>query len=199
MKKKFFKHGFTLAEVLITLGIIGVVAAMTKPSLMLNMRHKTTTARLKKFYSNMKQALLLSEDEHGGVSSWDTSLPYSKFFDTYFLPYLKGTKEGTNGNTIYFSDGTSLRIVKGRCMDMAYDVNGKTQPNKYGYDQFVFLACDSSISEWCAEEGFCSYRYSAIDKTNRATLLNYCKKEARFCSALLEHDHWEFLPDYPYK
>ena len=37
MKEKFFKHGFTLAEVLITLGIIGVVAAMTIPSLMLNM------------------------------------------------------------------------------------------------------------------------------------------------------------------
>ena len=28
------KRGFTLAEVLITLGIIGVVAAMTMPSLM---------------------------------------------------------------------------------------------------------------------------------------------------------------------
>ena len=31
---KSFKSGFTLAEVLITLGIIGVVAAMTMPTLM---------------------------------------------------------------------------------------------------------------------------------------------------------------------
>ncbi len=147
-KKKIF--GFTLAEVLIILGIIGVVAAMTIPSLMLNMRRKNTTARLKKFYSTMKQALLLSEDEHGGVSSWDTSLPYSKFFDTYFLPYLKGTKEGTNGDTIYFSDGSSLRVWKGSCMDMIYDVNGVTQPNKHGRDQFRFLACESGTS-FCEE------------------------------------------------
>lgn len=36
-----FKFGFTLAEVLITLGIIGIVAAMTIPTLLQNNYEKT--------------------------------------------------------------------------------------------------------------------------------------------------------------
>ena len=43
--------GFTLAEVLITLGIISVVAAMTLPSLMNKFQKRDTAARLKNFYS----------------------------------------------------------------------------------------------------------------------------------------------------
>ena len=48
MKKRF---GFTLAEVLITLGIIGVVAAMTMPILYTNIQKKTTVAKLQKAIS----------------------------------------------------------------------------------------------------------------------------------------------------
>lgn len=45
------KRAFTLAEVLITLGIIGVVAALTIPTLMSNHRANVTMQKLKKFYS----------------------------------------------------------------------------------------------------------------------------------------------------
>lgn len=55
------KNGFTLAEVLITLGIIGVVAAMTIPSLMANYKaHKLKTQFLKA-YSETKQAFKMME------------------------------------------------------------------------------------------------------------------------------------------
>jgi prepilin-type N-terminal cleavage/methylation domain-containing protein len=49
MKK--FKSGFTLAEVLITLGIIGVVAAIVMPSVMTNYTYKTVGVKLSKFVS----------------------------------------------------------------------------------------------------------------------------------------------------
>lgn len=48
---------FTLAEVLITLGIIGIVAAMTLPSVINKIQNKDKTARLKKFYSSINQAV----------------------------------------------------------------------------------------------------------------------------------------------
>ncbi len=45
MKKK----GFTLAEILITLGIIGIVAAMTIPTLISNYKKKEYSTKIKKF------------------------------------------------------------------------------------------------------------------------------------------------------
>ena len=73
-------QGFTLAEVLVTLGIIGVVAAMTMPSLIANHKEKETVARLKKFYSSISQSYLLAKEEYGTPDYWytDEEVPYSQ-------------------------------------------------------------------------------------------------------------------------
>lgn len=42
------KNGFTLAEVLITLGIIGVVAALTMPTLIANIQQEIFNSRWEK-------------------------------------------------------------------------------------------------------------------------------------------------------
>ena len=52
--------GFTLAEVLITLGIIGVVAAMTIPTLMSNTGKSELTTAYKKMVSAVNQAVTMS-------------------------------------------------------------------------------------------------------------------------------------------
>ena len=73
MPPVFSKTGFTLAEVLITLGIIGVVAAITIPSLMTAYNKHITETRLKKFYSLFNQAIKLSvvvNDEYEGWSDY---------------------------------------------------------------------------------------------------------------------------------
>ena len=93
------KNAFTLAEVLITLGIIGVVAALTMPSLIQKYQKQTTVTRLKKAYSEISQALKLAEVEYGSMDNWNyTSLPESHGFqeiywvENYFLPYIKTAK-----------------------------------------------------------------------------------------------------------
>ena len=53
---KRMKSGFTLAEVLITLGIIGVVAAIVMPSVMTNYTYKTVGVKLSKFMSQVEGA-----------------------------------------------------------------------------------------------------------------------------------------------
>lgn len=50
-------YGFTLAEVLITLGIIGVVAAMTLPAVINNTKNKELETAFKKSYSQLGQAI----------------------------------------------------------------------------------------------------------------------------------------------
>lgn len=67
MKKK---NAFTLAEVLITLGIIGIVAAMTLPALVQSHKEKQTVAQLKKFYSVMSNAMMLAYNEYGPLDDW---------------------------------------------------------------------------------------------------------------------------------
>lgn len=57
------KKAFTLAEVLITLGIIGVVAALTMPSLMSNYRRKVAETQLKQTYSILLNAVTKGEQE----------------------------------------------------------------------------------------------------------------------------------------
>ncbi len=64
------KSAFTLAEVLITLAIIGVVAAMTIPTLMTSYKEKTTVSHLNKLYATLANALQLSIAEYGPVSTW---------------------------------------------------------------------------------------------------------------------------------
>ena len=81
------KVGFTLAEVLITLGIIGVVAAMTLPALTAKKQTKELETSLKKNYSIIQQAInKMSYDEGGTVKAGNYApvtfyKPFSKYFN----------------------------------------------------------------------------------------------------------------------
>lgn len=64
------KKAFTLAEVLITLGIIGVVVALTMPTLITKYQKRQTVAQLKSAYSILSNAVLLSINKNGPTSEW---------------------------------------------------------------------------------------------------------------------------------
>ena len=119
------KIAFTLAEVLITLGIIGVVAALTIPTLMANHRKQVVETRLAKFYSTMNQAIKMAEVDYGDVRQWDefvqgfekdengnpTTSKALAWFEKYLKPYLKYTKYEVDNNSegkvsVYFPDGS---------------------------------------------------------------------------------------------
>ena len=85
---------FTLAEVLITLGIIGVVAALTLPTVIKNYQKQVTITRLQKAYSILGQVAQKSIVDKGAIDFVDGEpLDEGKvreFFNTYWLQNFKG-------------------------------------------------------------------------------------------------------------
>lgn len=61
------RGGFTLAEVLITLGIIGVVAAITLPAVINKIQHKQLETAFKKSYSGISQVVQRITNEEGVI------------------------------------------------------------------------------------------------------------------------------------
>ncbi len=219
------KVAFTLAEVLITLGIIGVVAALTLPTLMNKINNSEKTAKLKKFYSVMTQAYTMAEQEFGSGADWekvdalrdgdnkliDQPDAALVFFKKYFAPYLKITDMGVkdlyyNGvlvNKAYaaFADGSMVYLTNGDCIDFIYDVNGVSVPNKLGYDQFDFLYCNKKKSNsYFANENryFGTFRQKYTEQGRDYNKEN-CAANGIYCTTLLLIDNWEFKDDYPWK
>lgn len=87
------KPGFTLAEVLITLGIIGAVAALTMPVLVGNYQKKQTVTKLKRAFSVLSQAVLMSELDNGSTEFWNYNLEAKEFYDIYLKKYLITTED----------------------------------------------------------------------------------------------------------
>ena len=120
MKKRFLVNcvAFTLAEVLITLVIIGVIAAITIPNLSKKWRDHADVVKVKEAYSILSNAYKMALAENGPMESWDWPAPngsYSSanydYFGSVLSKYLKVQKYcGHNRgcfDAVYFKKVTS--------------------------------------------------------------------------------------------
>lgn len=82
-------YGFTLAEVLVTLGIIGVVSAMTVPSLIQNHQKKTYVTQLHKFYNEIQQVFNRILTDRNAVNLFEAGFNSSQDIYQTFKTYLK--------------------------------------------------------------------------------------------------------------
>lgn len=91
------KNAFTLAEVLITLGIIGVVAALTIPSLINNYKAKRLRSQFLKSYSTVQQVFKQMEADDVSLDPKTYTGLNSAFYRT-FMNYLQGAMDcGSSG------------------------------------------------------------------------------------------------------
>ena len=134
------KHcAFTLAEVLITLGIIGVVAAITLPTLINQYEKKITVVKLKKAYNTLANIAQRGYLDNGNVTNTGsvTADNTKEFFDKYWLPYLNNPKVSPNG--IYpYGKGIAYTSRDGR----PYDTNIYT----YYWHGRIFFTTSEGIS-----------------------------------------------------
>ncbi len=111
----FMKKAFTLAEILITLGIIGVVAALTMPSLIQKHQEQVTVNKVKKFYSVMSNALTLAITDNGTLDQWsvkDELKPTQQSAEDlmgYLKPYLRIVKDcGTSSGCLDYKNNVTF-------------------------------------------------------------------------------------------
>lgn len=84
-------RAFTLAEVLITLAIIGIVAVMTMPSVIANHQKKVFSAKIKKAYSLLSQAYSMASVKNGDAYAWSyTKNSRDSIMNKYIFSELKG-------------------------------------------------------------------------------------------------------------
>ena len=152
---------FTLAEVLITLGIIGVVAAMTLPALLQKQQEKKVVTQLKKFNSVMNSAYMMAKNEHGSLDNWGLTMSLTnaaedddailnsnssldKFIDT-ITPYLKVTSK------CYYSDSSCSTY---EAKNLAGQVDASDT-----YAERIKLADGSVIGHIFINSPSCSYNW----------------------------------------
>ena len=88
MFSKKFK-AFTLAEVLVTLGVLGVVAAMTMPTLMSSHHKKTYAVQMNKVYNELQQAFLKYKNDKNAVTLSEAGLTSQTNVNQFLKDYFK--------------------------------------------------------------------------------------------------------------
>lgn len=145
-----------MAEVLITLGIIGVIAALTLPIFIAKYQERVYISKIRKAYYTLDQAVRRAVQEHGPVDYWyidsgDDSFLRGAQITQIILPYLDGVKSCKSED--------AWHDKRASCFAAEYDYknpNGGSAaiwPNKY----LMFMLKDGSsvsvnsqhTSTWC--------------------------------------------------
>ena len=219
--KDFKKFGFTLAEVLITLGVIGVVATMTMPTVIQNYQKQNVVSKLKKTYTTLNQALKLSEIDNSEYKYWDSSLDARDYFEKYWKPYLKVVKicqtysdcgyksdfpfktikgESDSTSVVYPSARTTFILNNGILVIMSLRGGNYLTPN-----QNVIIDINASnppnmfgkdVFRFERNEKGLLYPYKYDLSEN--DINSGCNLSGLYCSAKIMHDGWKISDDYPW-
>ena len=128
LTKKVF--AFTLAETLIVMGVIGIVAALTLPNLNQSTGDKEKVVKVKKIYSNMEDAIGRMEAVYGPMLTYgDTEKLANRLID--FIKYNKFTK------TIPISDAFANKCMNSCFYIELADGSGVAIQNNTNFSTFT--------------------------------------------------------------
>ncbi len=155
---------FTLAETLVVMGIIGVVAALTIPNLNQSTGDREKVAKLKKIYSNLEDAFGRATAVYGPIDEWFTGIPQNDS-DTVLIrvadritEFMKISKKIDDEHFV-LADGASVAIWganEGTPVneypnakfygEIDVDIDGPNKgKNAPGYDNFNFIITEQGI------------------------------------------------------
>ncbi len=216
------KSAFTLAEVLITLGIIGVVAAMTMPALISNHNKSVVEARLSKAYNIFSNAIRLSEIDNGMMKDWPTgaNLDMDHFWNVFIKPYYVGARLCLNCQECgYSSDCNSVALHKKWSGGSNWTLNSDSSRILFQLNDGTVIFFPRNSTDINGNPAYVSSLFIDINgpkKPNEAGRdvfyfnRNYksgiisapegdCKTSRSSCSYVIMSNGWKIPNDYPFK
>lgn len=217
--------GFTLAEVLITLVIIGVIAAITVPNMIVNYQKKMFLDKLKQMYSILQNAKNKAEADYGPMKYWSED---TVFFDTYIKPYLYLTRYSKTHTThfvngsehplyndpfrhSYFTrymlaNGVELSVqscsIGGIYSNCSFfvDLNGPKGPNTYGKDihSFVYYFNPTYVNFVQHAGKFYPGTFWNATKDNCLITNENYTNGIMACTFLIYKNNWQYPDWYPW-
>lgn len=153
-----------MAEVLITLGIIGIVAAMTLPALIGKYRCAVVATQLKKLYSVTTQAMLkaMPDGDYNNIPITDGGYNGAKnFFENYLKPQF---------NIIHICDKTNF---DDRCWTQTKTKTGSNYGSPWGAgsdDVIDFVTVDGysfNVDTWNARDYESVYNFFGVKTSGK--------------------------------
>ena len=218
------KPAFTLAEVLVTLGIIGVVAAMTLPSIITSFQKKAVAAKLKKFYSTMNQVVNRATVDYGDVRYWLPERKYATYeealfyLQTYIFPYLSYLYYvkaiDTNGSehvAVYLpSGGMFIFYIDINGADIIYYIDGnpynRTVKNRFAFQFNKVNGFNIETNQQIIRHQYTTFiepytygwtgEYEDLKNNHRGCRMG--NSNCLFCTKLIQMNDWEISDDYPW-
>jgi len=153
-KNKINLTGFTLAETLITLAIIGVVVAITLPMLKNYMSHRYITSARKHYY-DVEKLMRSIQSELGVYENWGyVNRNFATAYIDKRLYYVKKTQNIEDfypgagsyfSGTVYLLNDASILVFapmttyRPHLTMIFFDVNGVEEPNALGVDIYLMV------------------------------------------------------------
>ena len=212
-----------MSEVLITLGIIGIVAAMTMPVLIENYKKHETVSRLKKAYTVLNQAYKLSQVDNGEPINWEDpfTIGIEKFFQTYWFPYLVINKNCKTYQECGYNNVYPWKTIQGKVFELVL-VSDPTRSVIILPDgilvQIVISTGDATLPDYqinvdingpgkpniAGKDVFC-FTWDGVSgivpknyNDTPDSVISRCKQYGTSCAAKIIQDGWKIKEDYPW-
>lgn len=200
------------------MGIIGVVSAMTVPTLMQNYQKKSYVTQLHKVYNEMSQAFVQYQTEKNALNLAEAGLTSQDALNSFVSNYFKVIQTCENSLTPCFFEQTSYRKLTGGSLGSPYtvqtsyviasgasirllyspygerlghimvDINGHKGPNILGRDLFTMCFYKNGLMDDLGTS-------APLSEDERDKLFDtYCSKSTSSdygCFGKILNDNWE--------
>ncbi len=161
-------RGFTLAELLVSLLILGEIATFSIPKILTAQQNAQKNAVFKELIATAQQAIYTSLQQ-GDFKIGNHACMTNSTVQVYTMllgdfNYSKAVPVDAYSGTFYFHNGGSIMVYRGHLLDFHFDWNGDAPPNTAGDDKLILYYNDCSATQYSIP----SNRFDTNDAAQKA-------------------------------